>query len=56
MRFESIQESLDTELALSAVEATHLDALGKRLASNTTWWGERDEAEEEPFERSVIGA
>ena len=56
MRFETIQESLDTELPLTAVDAMHLEALWKRLASNTTWWGETDEAEGEPLVRSVIRA
>ena len=36
------------------MEAVHLDALGKRLASNTTWWGAIDEFEGETVERSVI--
>jgi len=32
----------------------HLDALGKRLTSKTTWWGQTDEAEGDTLERSVI--
>src|SRR5262249_31670597 len=54
VRTESIQESSDTELPLSDGEAVHLDALGKRLASNTTWWGATDEVEGYPVERSVV--
>jgi 5-methylcytosine-specific restriction enzyme subunit McrC len=54
MRVESIQESRDTELPLTPVEAMHLDALGKRLTSETTWWGETDEEDGNTFERTVI--
>jgi len=32
----------------------HLELLGKRLTSKTTWWGETDEAEGDTFERRVI--
>jgi McrBC 5-methylcytosine restriction system component len=54
MRFESLEESRDTELRLTAAEAMHLDALGKRLTSKTTWWGQTDAEEKDTIERSVI--
>jgi hypothetical protein len=53
MRTEYIQESRETELPLTDLEAAHLDALGKRLASHTTWWGETELDEEAP-EKSVV--
>ena len=54
MRTEYVQESKETELPIDDSEAADLDALGKRLASHTTWWGETDELDEEVPEKSVV--
>jgi 5-methylcytosine-specific restriction enzyme subunit McrC len=55
VRTEHVQEAKETELALTDVEAADLEALGKRLASRTRWWGEEsEEIEEEVYERSVV--
>jgi hypothetical protein len=54
VRTEYIQESRETELALTDVEAADLDVLGKRLASRSKWWGVAEELEEEVREKSVV--
>ena len=52
IRTEAIIESRPTALDLSDEEATLLAALGRRLASRRTWWGD-DEVQD--IDRSVIG-
>jgi 5-methylcytosine-specific restriction enzyme subunit McrC len=43
MRTERITESVEATINLSASQAAALEASGRRLASTTSWWGERAE-------------
>ncbi len=58
MRTETLVESRPTELEISAEEAQALAALGQKLASDKTWWGEVGEEDLEESgddrRRSVI--
>lgn len=52
MRTASLQESRESELELSADQATALRDAGKRLRSDAAWWGDSPEAE--VHDRTVI--
>lgn len=54
MRTEDLIESVPTELPLSTTQVTELRAVGRRLASATSWWGDTDDDSEPPTQRSVI--
>jgi hypothetical protein len=54
MRTETVTESRDTVLRLTAGEAADLDAIGARLASRKAWWGTPESEADEESDRSVV--